>query len=111
MPKATALLDSRARAVMKPSKDEAPIEHRHRNNVSAAPCRKPLGARCRPSRFGSLSRMMENFRSKLRKKLANNTSMAAHVRYNRVRKPKIFFRRDSATGCGGREGDGKEVIG
>ncbi|MOA23525.1 hypothetical protein D3C78_1441520 [compost metagenome] len=86
---------------MKPSNDEATIEHRHKNNVSTAPCKKPLGARCTPSRFGNLSRMMENFRSKLRKKLANSTSMAAQVRYSRVRKPKIFCRRDSATGGGG----------
>ncbi|MNN55933.1 hypothetical protein D3C81_1708380 [compost metagenome] len=110
MPKATALFDRRPSAVTKPSNDEATIEHRHRNRVSAAPCRKPLGARCRPTRFGSLSRMIENFRSKLRKKLANNPNIAAQVRYRRVRKPQRRLSNDSATGCGG-WGGGKEVIG
>ncbi|MNL68868.1 hypothetical protein D3C87_1936530 [compost metagenome] len=86
---------------MKPSSDDVTIEHRHKNSVSAAPCRKPLGARCRPIRFGSLSRMIENFRSKLRKKLANNPNIAAQVRYSRVRKPKTRCSNDSATGCGG----------
>src|SRR3990167_10594537 len=101
MPKATALFDSRARAVTKPSSDDVTIEAKHRNSVSAAPCKKPFGARCRPIRLGSLSRMIENFRSKLRKKLANKPNIAAHVSYSRVRKPKIRCSRDSATGCGG----------
>ena len=73
--------------VMKPSKDEATIAHTHRNSVSAAPCKKPLGAKCTPTRFGSLSRMIENFKSKLRKNPANRLNIAAHVRYRRVTKP------------------------
>lgn len=94
---------------MKPSSDEATIEHRHRNSVSAAPCRKPLGARCRPTRLGSLSRMIENFRSKLRKKLVE----PEHGRPGQVQtraELKIQGGRDSATGCGGWGGCWKEVI-
>ena len=42
---------------------------------------------------------------------ANRQNSAAHVRYSRVRKPNNRCRRDSATGCGGCGGVGKEVIG
>jgi hypothetical protein len=78
---------------MKPRSSDSQIEQKHRNNVSAAPCKKPLGPKCRPTRFGHFSRMIENFRSKLMKNIAHTPNKPNHVKYNRVRKPKSCLNR------------------
>ncbi|MNT24380.1 hypothetical protein D3C72_1598480 [compost metagenome] len=93
-------MDNRASAAAKPSSTDTTIEHRHRNRVSAAPCRKPLGPSLKPARLGNFSRMMANFRSKLRKKATNSPNSASQVSSNRVRKPNRPAPAGFATGLG-----------